>query len=515
MATFEFSDVQSPIQKKIMLNYIKSSIWCDTSKMSDDDKIKTFSEGFEYSQEVSDKRVSDNLSECLAGTTFYDSKHDSIIMSSTSEHDDQYEDRYLPPYRNGLLGTIFRAYCKHTHLVLRADDIWTALMVSFGKYVQTHSEEVRHMFVQHQGRKELRLQTDIPTLSGYTKKEWEIQIDRMITLILENSNKDVMEWMQPSFTTTTSRDKLVTKLIMMSTVKEYFDMRFCCDCGISKVTLLGELSDWENLYAKAQKLNTFGIDVFNKWANLLLPVLHEFINSFKGQVNEDFWQRICTSTKRGSGGEKTLRGWFLVFSPFNRDGKYVLREEDQVKDDHLYAHVEDDEIIDCALDVPVVVEELSGKQHQLVFYAGLLTTIHNTQKYFVRPSTDWILIKKKEITLDDVHKFAMDNYGRYSYGNKMDKQYLPLITFTYNVAIMAHVPNDQLIELTRNTLSVISRMSYDKINVTTNAYKLIITEFSHTDKYEKNKFAKYFNMSMMDELIKTCMPIDSTNPPHC
>jgi hypothetical protein len=505
MATFEFSDVQFPIQKKIMLNYIKSSIWCDTSKMSDDDKIETFSEDFEYSQTVSDTYVSQDLKECLKGTTFYEPQYDNILMTSTSEHNEQYENRYLPPYRNGLLGTIFRAYCKHTPLMLRADDIWTALMVSFGKYVQTHSEEVRHMFVQHQGRKELRLQTGIAELTGYTKEEWELQIDRMITLILENSNKDIMEWMQPSFTTTTPRDKMVTKLIMMSTVKEYFDMHFCCDCGISKVTLLGELSDWENLYTKAQKLNTFGIEVFNKWSKLLLPVLQEFINSYKGQVNEDFWQRICTSTKRGSGGEKTLRGWFLVFSPFNRDGKYVLREEDQIKDDHLYASVADDEIIDCALDVPIVVEELSGKQHQLVFYAGLLTTIHNTRTRYVRPSTDWILVKKKEITREDVYKFVTDNYGKYSYGKKMEEKYLPLVTFTYDIAIEAHVPNDQIIELMSKIMRTISDLAYNKTDVTVTVYENIVKQLSETNKYYQNKFAKYFNVSMMEFLIKTCV----------
>lgn len=252
------------------------------------------------------------------------------------------------------------------------------------------------------------------------------------------------------------------------------------------------------------------------WAQLLLPVLQEFINSFKGQVNEDFWQLICTSTKRGSGGEKYLRGWFLVFSPLDKDGKYVLREEAQVKDDHLYATVEDDRILDCALDVPIVVEELSGKQHQLVFYAGLLTTVHDTKKKCVKSSTDWILIKKKEITCEDVYKFAMDDYGRYSYGKKMDPQYLPLITFAYDVAIMAHVPNDQLIELTGRILSIISDMSYKKMTIDVHAYELIITNLSETSKYWKNKFAKYFNVSMMEDLIKTCMrvngmPVDNTD----
>lgn len=42
---------------------------------------------------------------------------------------------------------------------LSPDDVWITIMLFFSKYVNDHSEELRHAFVSHEGKKKLEVTT--------------------------------------------------------------------------------------------------------------------------------------------------------------------------------------------------------------------------------------------------------------------------------------------------------------------------------------------------------------------
>lgn len=46
----------------------------------------------------------------------------------------------LVPYRHGLVEVIIRAFQRDLHLTLRPDDVWLAIMVQFGFYVNGRAE---------------------------------------------------------------------------------------------------------------------------------------------------------------------------------------------------------------------------------------------------------------------------------------------------------------------------------------------------------------------------------------
>ena len=52
-------------------------------------------------------------------------------------------------------------------------------------------------------------------------------------------------WILPKFSTTTTTDGIVASVIMMSSMKNYFDYKFGLMCGLPSVTLEGEQEDWE------------------------------------------------------------------------------------------------------------------------------------------------------------------------------------------------------------------------------------------------------------------------------
>jgi hypothetical protein len=63
------------------------------------------------------------------------------------------------PSSAGLLGVIIIAHNLHQNLELRPDDIWVAILAQFSSYVNGRGEELRDLFVAHEGKKLLPVGT--------------------------------------------------------------------------------------------------------------------------------------------------------------------------------------------------------------------------------------------------------------------------------------------------------------------------------------------------------------------
>lgn len=443
----------------------------------------------------------DNFNTCtlfdrLKNQKFYDADHDKLLMTSMPKNNIGW-----PRFGNGLLGTIFEAYSEHVPLSLRADDLWLAIILNFGRYVKSNSQELRHLFVDHEGRKQLVVKTESPYMEYTTEAHWESLINLMADEIKKNTKDELVDWMTPTFSTTTKKDKMVAQVALMSTVNDYFAMKWDLACGLTQVTLEGTLEDWQHLYTKAEGLIKYGVQDLTNWANLLLPVLAEFVNAFQGKVNQDFWQRICTSKRRGSGGQQNLRGWFLVFAPFDDKGRYRLETLENVLKDHNYGTVSDNDICDCALDLQVTVDDHLKKNHHVVFYAGLLATYYDVDKNVLSPTVDWIMIEKKEITLIDLQEKLTLKLK--SEDEQVKQACHNLLLFAHKVAIHSNFPNEKLMDL----IDTIESYKWMKLNqvLKSNLYKDFLNFLVLADPKpfgdHRNIFSKYIDPAQLDQLL--------------
>ena len=95
-------------------------------------------------------------------------------------------------------------------------------------------------------------------------------------------------------------------------VKAYFSYKIYFCCGIPKVTLEGTLEDWTKLQEKVIKLRQLNLDM-DFWLDRLDPVICKLIETYNGEVDEDFWSKIVSSESLGSGGEIAVSGWITAF----------------------------------------------------------------------------------------------------------------------------------------------------------------------------------------------------------
>ena len=195
--------------------------------------------------------------------------------------------------------------------------------------MNAHAEELRSLFVEYEGKKEL-----VVTAAGNRySADFAWMSREMANLISKNVvDPDLRDWIVPAFSTTTLNDKSVSCIIMMATLKAYFSYGFGLCCGIPQVTLEGTKEDWEKLREKIEKLKTYGVECV-AWYHLLAPVLDRFVLAFDdptGAENIAFWQKVAHKHNNGS-GPTWLSGWITAFCVFGSKGKWLGHRLDSVK----------------------------------------------------------------------------------------------------------------------------------------------------------------------------------------
>ena len=232
--------------------------------------------------------------------------------------DDEEELRYLE--EDAFYRTMVEAYAGHRPLVLSPDMVWMSISQGFASYVNAHSEEVRHLLVDHEGKIDLVVETTRDPMSG--SLNWEALVDSFSTAIMQNTKGELAEALVKDFSTTGPVEHVASRITLMKAVESYFGyIAMDIICGIPHIKLEGTPEDWQQVLAKTKLLEPFGLKA---WTDRLTPILEQFIKAAKGKPEKIFWQSIVRQMRvdelRGNGcvnvGEWTdLDGWFLAFFP--------------------------------------------------------------------------------------------------------------------------------------------------------------------------------------------------------
>ncbi|KAF7291754.1 CBM1 domain-containing protein [Mycena chlorophos] len=233
---------------------------------------------------------------------------------------------------SGLMSVVLEAYNNHHALALRPDDVWIAIMAQFSCFVSApdNAERLRAAFVSHSGTRDLVVRTDHLPLVASDDSDGTRLVDlaalssELVTLVEKNVvDPDLRAWAIPDFSTTTATDQTIGAILLLSTLKSYFNYGGRSSCGIPRVTLLGEKEDWEDLLTRIEKLKEYGIETI-AWYHLLRPVLARFVQAFDNpgsKANVDFWERVVHHHK--SSGVSFYSGWINAFCVFDAQGRWI------------------------------------------------------------------------------------------------------------------------------------------------------------------------------------------------
>ncbi|PKC05201.1 hypothetical protein RhiirA5_486144 [Rhizophagus irregularis] len=204
---------------------------------------------------------------------------------------------------HGLAAAIYHAYNNHQHLLLTPDDIWLTIAQGVSQHINYNAEKFRYRFVKHKDKEEIAICIDGILYSKNSRLEgdWPEAINRLVVKTDEAVEKiDIKSLLECDFSTTTKNSLTASRIVLLDMLKEYFTYKGYSRCGIPKVTLEGTLEDWIKLQEKVIQLRQLDLDM-DFWLDRLDPVVWKLVETYKGNVDEEFWSKIISKDSFGSG----------------------------------------------------------------------------------------------------------------------------------------------------------------------------------------------------------------------
>ncbi len=320
-------------------------------------------------------------------------KESWMVPQAKIIHQSNHDEQYTYEVEQGFLASIYLAYAEHHHLVISPDDLWLTILFSFCDYMTYHAEDMRNVFVSHEGKQQLI----IDTIGSFAEQKWEQLFQQFEDKLSNTIKPDHREWIIPNFSTSTTLTRAIAQVIFMGINKEYFSYGIMTRCGIPDVTLQGTPEDWYNLQSKIKRLGQLGeFEDLAHWSTILQTIVSKMIDSYDGDVDAEWWNK-CIHHHGGSGTDD-FSGWVLAFFPFNK-GKWQLNSLESIQSTGKYGRVAISKLKAYnAVHVPVKYNEL-GVMHDIMFYANSQTLNITDQK--VQTAFNYAIIEMPEGTITE------------------------------------------------------------------------------------------------------------------
>ncbi|QDV16221.1 hypothetical protein Pan153_08420 [Gimesia panareensis] len=307
--------------------------------------------------------------------------------------------------KHALLTAMKLSFYDHFPLRLSPDAIWITLARGFALHVNENADTLRHRFVSHAGKEELKIRR-MDFMPG-DDNPWPEVFDEFNDQIAERTG-GLSELIQADFSTSGPVERAVSNLMAMETFKSYFEYTSYIGCGTPSITLTGTIADWEKLRLRVQRFADYGLE---EWIGALDPILAEFVNAKKGQVQTDFWRSMFRYNS-GS-GFAVLTGWANVLFPyFNEDGSEKLYPNPFLSDWQERLNIDDQqdwtkrgwdpqgvglaEIPSCFTSIPLTVF-LGAEETKMRLVGGLLGVSQNNDSLEVEPECGWVLVYEEPV----------------------------------------------------------------------------------------------------------------------
>ena len=311
---------------------------------------------------------------------------------------------------NMLVEAVHKAFYRHHPLRLSPDVIWLTIAQGLAAHVARNSEELRHLFVSHAGKKVLTVER-ADFVKGSPHNDWAGVFPEFSAQITEHIGEATRALIENDFSTTTPVDRICSHITLMDTVQSYLEYRMLCGCGLPCVELTGTAADWRSIRKRAAAFDTFGL---SWWLKPLLPVLDQFVAAAEGhgQDNRAFWNSMCNL--RGASGiyNGPVTGWVQVLFPYLAHGRrnHALGEWSRDSGATEPREAERSSFrpplrgtglqlrdfpgsLACA---PIIYKDVStGKSHAMTFEAGITCVVeHADAGLCLEPRTGWAVVDR-------------------------------------------------------------------------------------------------------------------------
>ena len=295
-----------------------------------------------------------------------------------------------------LLEGFFISHCNHYPIRIKPDDVWLLIVQAFSHHVNANSEELRHYFVNFEGKKTLTVNYNgIFYIENVDKKILENFAEQINEQMKEYLGEEILQNLTPNFSTTDYNSTIICKLSIMGAFKKYFEYSMnLATCGIPYIILEGNLEDYKSIKEKAKNLSKYD---FKWYIERKIPHIEKMIEAKSGKIDTNYFKNfiqrkvvrdICVSYTY-------ISGWILDFFAY-----YNNKVRGQIKIEKFNGKsLEIDEFKNLASQILIVpftiIEEITQKKYDMKYQVGFIGCDQNENKE-VSPVQGWIVSPSSE-----------------------------------------------------------------------------------------------------------------------
>lgn len=294
---------------------------------------------------------------------------------------------------NSFFNGMYQAYAEHRPFVLSPDMICLLISQGFARHINANPEKLREYFVDFSGKLTLVVESNNDLLKDSTN--WEEIFPQFTSQIAEHAGIELINTLTSNFSTTTEIEKIASEITIMEAMEPYFEyVVMYAICGIPEITLQGTTEDWQKILDKTKKLGKYDL---KWWTNELEPILKEFLNASKGDIDKKFWRNMFKyHSQKKYGASKIIDGWIVKFFPYDKDGKRNNLNkligggslpEEMVKVDLKF----------------LKTDGVKTEETMLELWAGFVGLEQNPKTFALTPKISW-MIKRKDINQTGIHQ---------------------------------------------------------------------------------------------------------------
>lgn len=225
-----------------------------------------------------------------------------------------------PRQSNSFISCVLECYNKHIPLKITPDVIYIAILVQFCTYINTRAKKSAFQkFFKGDVNKMFEFNYSSGNDQDIKTFDFENMFDDFSNHVKSTlKNPELIDIFDCNFSTSTKKDKIVSRLLLAATLKDYYSYYGYPSCGIPHIEILGTQEDWKLMLENCKHLEQYDYDdELSKWLNLLYPILHQFIDVYqdKDPSSNEFWSKMVRRITGGS-GYNHIDGWLTAFTFF-------------------------------------------------------------------------------------------------------------------------------------------------------------------------------------------------------
>lgn len=282
---------------------------------------------------------------------------------------------------NSFFNGMYQAYADHRPFVLSPDMIWLLISQGFARHVNANPEKLRKYFVDFSGKVTLVVNSDKDLLRD--SSDWEEIFPQFTAYIAEHTGEELINTLTSDFSTTTQIEKVASEITIMEAMEPYFEfVVMYIVCGIPEITLQGTTEDWQKILDKTKKLGDYDL---KWWTNELEPILEEFVDASKGEVDKIFWRNMFKyHSQKKYGAPNIIDGWIVKFFPYDKDGKR------NNLDKLIGGGSLPDEMVKVDLRF-IKTDGIHSEETLLELWAGFIGLEQNAETFALTPKISWMI----------------------------------------------------------------------------------------------------------------------------